>query len=99
MQLTFRAKYFGFWQTDLSQLIHTLQHLTLYALIALAIASGVEGSNYTDPSSVSIAQKLAQAYSIICISPISAFANYSHHLLDSQRIPMGCLVGTRKYRW
>jgi len=59
------AKYFGFWQTDLSKLIFTLQHLTLYALIALAIASGVEGSDYTDPSSVSVGQKLAQAYGIL----------------------------------
>lgn len=49
-------------------MIHTLQHLTLYALIALAIASGVEGSDYTSPSSVSIGQKLAQAYGIMCMS-------------------------------
>jgi len=97
-ELMFRAKYFGFWQTDLSKLIHTLQHITLYALIALAIASGVEGSNYTDPSSVSIGQKLAQAYSILCTSPVSTLTNYSHYLLDSQCIPMGRLVATRKYR-
>jgi len=59
------AKYYGFWQNDLGNLIQRIQHLTLYILVALAIASGVEGSSYTDPSSIALAQKLAQAYSII----------------------------------
>lgn len=37
-------------------------------LIALAIASGVEGSNYNNPSDVAVGQQLAQAYGVICIS-------------------------------
>jgi hypothetical protein len=38
----------------------------LYVLIALAIASGVEGSNYTNQSSLDLAAKLAKAYGVIC---------------------------------
>lgn len=44
-----------------------MQRLTLYVLIALAIASGVEGSNYTNASSVELAAQLAKAYSVICL--------------------------------
>src|SRR4051812_44774696 len=62
----FSAKYYGFWQGDTAKLVYTLQRLTLYVLIALAIASGVEGSNYDNTSSVALAVKLAKAYSIIC---------------------------------
>jgi hypothetical protein len=62
-----RAKYYNFWQGDTAKLVYTFQRLTLYVLIALAIASGVEGSNYTSASSVALAQKLAEAYSIICM--------------------------------
>jgi hypothetical protein len=43
-----------------------MQRLTLYVFIALAIASGVEGSNYTNAPSVELAVKLAKAYSVIC---------------------------------
>jgi hypothetical protein len=48
-------------------MVYTMQRLTLYVLIALAIASGVEGSDYTNTSSVEVAVKLAKAYSIICL--------------------------------
>ena len=64
------AKYYGFWQTNLGRLIQTLQHLTLYVLVALAIASGVEGSDYTNASDVTLAQNLSKAYSIICLFPV-----------------------------
>jgi uncharacterized membrane protein YvlD (DUF360 family) len=43
----------------------------LYVLIALAIASGVEGSNYTNQSSLDLAAKLAKAYGVICSLPLS----------------------------
>ena len=61
-----RAKYYGFWQGDTAKLVYTMQRLTLYVLITLTIASGVEGSNYTNASSVELAVKLAKAYSVIC---------------------------------
>jgi hypothetical protein len=61
-----RAKYYGFWQGDTAKLVYTFQRLTLYVLIALAIASGVEASNYDTPSSVALATKLAKAYGVIC---------------------------------
>jgi hypothetical protein len=59
------ARYYSVWQGDTAKLVQRLQHLSLYILVALAIASGVEGSNYTDPSDLSVAQKLSQAYSIL----------------------------------
>lgn len=62
------AKYYGFWQGDSAKLVRTAQHLTLYILIALAVASGVEASYYHNASSVQVAQSLAKAYSIICLS-------------------------------
>jgi hypothetical protein len=66
-----RAKYYGFWQGDTARLVYTFQRLTLYVLIALAIASGVEGSNYTNQSSLDLAAKLAKAYGVICSPPLS----------------------------
>ena len=93
----FRAKYYGFWQTELGSLIQRVQHLTLYILVALAIASGVEGSSYDDPSSIALAQKLAQAYSIICTFLPNENTNLSSHGFPSiQHIPMGCFVGQWK---
>ena len=68
--LTVSAKYYNFWQGDTARLVYNFQRLTLYVLIALAIASGVEGSDYTSVSSLQTAQKLAQAYSIICKIPL-----------------------------
>jgi hypothetical protein len=62
-----RAKYYGFWQGDTAKLVDTMQRLTLYVLIALAIASGIEGSNYTNAASVELAVRLAKAYSVICL--------------------------------
>jgi hypothetical protein len=50
-------------------LIYKIQQLSLYVLIALAIASGVEASNFSNPSSVSVGVRLAQAYSDICWIP------------------------------
>jgi len=43
----------------------------MLALVALAIASGVEGSNYGTPSDVSVGQKLAQAYGVLYIFLLS----------------------------
>jgi len=65
------AKYFNFWQGDTAKLVYTFQRLTLYVLIALAIASGVEGASFSDPSSVAVAVQLAKAYSIIYIVLLS----------------------------
>jgi hypothetical protein len=71
----FRAKYYGFWQGDKAKLVYTMQRLTLYVLIALAIASGVEGASYDNPSSVAVASNLAKAYSIICTSLLRNLAH------------------------
>ena len=65
----FRARYFNFWQGHTAALVRKLQSFSLLVLIALAIASGVEGSDYTDPSSIQLAQNLSKAYSIICNFP------------------------------
>lgn len=70
-----RAKYYGFWQGNIAKLVYNFQRLTLYALIALAIASGVEGSNYDDPPSVALAVKLTEAYSTICLSLIQSHSS------------------------
>jgi len=65
------AKYYHFWQGDFSKLVYTFQRLTMAVLIALAIASGVEGSNYNNPSDVAVGQQLAQAYGVIYIFLLS----------------------------
>jgi len=62
----FSAKYYGFWQGEVAKLVRTIQHFSFYVLVALAIASGAEGSNYDSTSSVALAQNLSKAYSIIC---------------------------------
>jgi hypothetical protein len=85
------AKYYNFWQGDTAKLVSTLQRISLYALIALAIASGVEGSNYDNPSSVAIGQKLAQAYGILCTTN-SDRAKCRHYFSHRQCHSMDCFV-------
>jgi hypothetical protein len=92
----FRAKYYGFWQGHMAQLVYHFQRFTLLVLIALAIASGVEGSDYTSPSSVAVAVQLAKAYGVICIfylkrSDDRSFPPYS------KCNPMGCIVVRSTY--
>jgi hypothetical protein len=70
-EFVFRARYFNFWQGHTAALIRKLQSFSLLVLVALAIASGVEGSDYSDPSSITLAQNLSKAYSIICNFPAS----------------------------
>jgi hypothetical protein len=91
-----RAKYYNFWQGDFSKLVYTFQRLTMAVLIALAIAAGVEGSNYNTPSDVAVGQQLAQAYGVICISAEdSADGRYLPSL--GERDPMGCIVDEKEY--
>ena len=76
--------------------MYTMQRLTLYVLIALAIASGVEGSNYDNASSVALAVKLAKAYSIICSFLNAIFLTSDIFLLTVNVIQWGALwFGTR----
>jgi hypothetical protein len=61
-------------------------------LIALAIASGVEGSNYSSPSSVALGVKLAKAYGVICLVLAGTWLMKRYFPVDYQCDSMGFFV-------